>query len=54
MLNVDQHNPQVRRNQPPMTLEGFRRNLSGTHNGKDFDQEMLEKIYYAIKWAIYE
>uniref|UniRef100_A0A915DUN0 SEC7 domain-containing protein n=1 Tax=Ditylenchus dipsaci TaxID=166011 RepID=A0A915DUN0_9BILA len=49
MLNVDQHNPQVRRNQPPMTFEGFKRNLSGTHNGKDFDPDMLEKIYYAIK-----
>ncbi|KAI1710082.1 sec7 domain-containing protein [Ditylenchus destructor] len=49
MLNVDQHNPQVRRNQPPMTLDGFRRNLSGTNNNKDFNQDMLETIYHAIK-----
>uniref|UniRef100_A0A914VU46 SEC7 domain-containing protein n=2 Tax=Plectus sambesii TaxID=2011161 RepID=A0A914VU46_9BILA len=49
MLNTDQHNPQVKRNQPPMTIDCFKRNLSGTNDGKDFDQEMLEEIYNAIK-----
>uniref|UniRef100_A0A1I8BTL6 SEC7 domain-containing protein n=1 Tax=Meloidogyne hapla TaxID=6305 RepID=A0A1I8BTL6_MELHA len=49
MLNTDQHNPQVRRNQSLMSVEDFKRNLSGTNHGKDFDQEMLEQIYNAIK-----
>uniref|UniRef100_A0A915E5M0 SEC7 domain-containing protein n=1 Tax=Ditylenchus dipsaci TaxID=166011 RepID=A0A915E5M0_9BILA len=49
MLNVDQHNPQVRKNQLPMTLEAFKRNLSGTHNGKDFDGTMLDEIFNSIK-----
>nr|CAD2147514.1 unnamed protein product [Meloidogyne enterolobii] len=49
MLNTDQHNPQVRRNQTLMSVEDFKRNLSGTNHGKDFDQEMLEQIYNAIK-----
>ena len=49
MLNTDQHNPQVRRNQSLMSVEDFKRNLSGTNHGKDFDPEMLEQIYTAIK-----
>ncbi|KAI6172463.1 Golgi-specific brefeldin A-resistance guanine nucleotide exchange factor 1 [Aphelenchoides besseyi] len=49
MLNVDQHNPQVRRNQPPMTLEAFRKNVSGTNHGGDFDPDMLQEIYDSIK-----
>ncbi|GMS87930.1 hypothetical protein PENTCL1PPCAC_10105, partial [Pristionchus entomophagus] len=49
MLNTDQHNPTVRRNQPPMSIECFKRNLSGTNEGKDFDPDMLEQIYHAIK-----
>lgn len=32
-----------------MTIPCFKRNLSGTNNGKDFEPEMLEKIYDAIK-----
>uniref|UniRef100_A0A914HUN0 SEC7 domain-containing protein n=1 Tax=Globodera rostochiensis TaxID=31243 RepID=A0A914HUN0_GLORO len=49
MLNTDQHNPQVRRNQTLMSVEDFKRNLSGTNHGKDFNSEMLEQIYTAIK-----
>ncbi|KAK0421394.1 hypothetical protein QR680_015210 [Steinernema hermaphroditum] len=49
MLNTDQHNKQVRRNQQPMTIDCFKRNLSGTNGGSDFDPEMLEQIYHAIK-----
>ncbi|GMR39829.1 hypothetical protein PMAYCL1PPCAC_10024, partial [Pristionchus mayeri] len=49
MLNTDQHNPTARRNQPPMTVECFKRNLSGTNGGKDFEPEMLEQVYNAIK-----
>ncbi|KIH67943.1 Sec7 domain protein [Ancylostoma duodenale] len=49
MLNTDQHNPQVRRNQPPMTVDCFKRNLSGTNGGSDFDPDMLVTMYNAIK-----
>lgn len=49
MLNTDQHNPQAQRNQQPMTLESFKKNLSGTNDKGDFDPEMLEKIYNSIK-----
>ncbi|VDN33053.1 unnamed protein product [Gongylonema pulchrum] len=49
MLNTDQHNPQVRRNQRPMQAECFKRNLSGTNGGQDFDQEMLDQMYDAIR-----
>ncbi|KAK6059165.1 hypothetical protein COOONC_03206 [Cooperia oncophora] len=49
MLNTDQHNPTVRRNQPPMTVDCFKRNLSGTNGGADFDPEMLMTMYNAIK-----
>ncbi|XP_063817458.1 Golgi-specific brefeldin A-resistance guanine nucleotide exchange factor 1 isoform X3 [Pseudophryne corroboree] len=49
MLNTDQHNHNVRRQSVPMTLEEFRKNLKGVNGGKDFDQDMLEDIYHAIK-----
>ncbi|CAD6198940.1 unnamed protein product [Caenorhabditis auriculariae] len=49
MLNMDQHNPQVKRNQPPMTVDCFKRNLSGTNGGQDFEPEMLISMYNAIK-----
>uniref|UniRef100_A0A0N5A190 SEC7 domain-containing protein n=1 Tax=Parastrongyloides trichosuri TaxID=131310 RepID=A0A0N5A190_PARTI len=49
MLNTDQHNPVVGKNQQRMTVECFKRNLSGTNHGEDFDGEMLEKIYHTIK-----
>ncbi|XP_018083084.1 Golgi-specific brefeldin A-resistance guanine nucleotide exchange factor 1 isoform X4 [Xenopus laevis] len=49
MLNTDQHNHNVRKQNVPMTLEEFRKNLKGVNDGKDFDQDMLEDIYHAIK-----
>ncbi|UMM22956.1 hypothetical protein L5515_003908 [Caenorhabditis briggsae] len=49
MLNVDQHNPQAKRNQPPMTVDCFKKNLSGTNGSKDFDPAMLTDMYHAIK-----
>ncbi|XP_071986040.1 Golgi-specific brefeldin A-resistance guanine nucleotide exchange factor 1 isoform X3 [Engystomops pustulosus] len=49
MLNTDQHNHNVRRQNVPMTLEEFRKNLKGVNGGKDFDQDMLEDVYHAIK-----
>ncbi|CEF66676.1 Golgi-specific brefeldin A-resistance guanine nucleotide exchange factor 1 [Strongyloides ratti] len=49
MLNTDQHNPVVGKNQQRMTVECFKRNLSGTNHGEDFDGQMLENIYHTIK-----
>uniref|UniRef100_A0A0K0G494 SEC7 domain-containing protein n=1 Tax=Strongyloides venezuelensis TaxID=75913 RepID=A0A0K0G494_STRVS len=49
MLNTDQHNPVVGKNQQRMTVECFKRNLSGTNHGEDFDSQMLENIYHTIK-----
>ncbi|CAH2321847.1 Golgi-specific brefeldin A-resistance guanine nucleotide exchange factor 1 isoform X1 [Pelobates cultripes] len=49
MLNTDQHNHNVRKQNVPMTLEEFRKNLKGVNGGKDFDQDMLEDIYHAVK-----
>ena len=33
----------------PMTIDAFKRNLSRVNAGQDFDQQMLEDIYYAIR-----
>ncbi|KAJ6661793.1 hypothetical protein lerEdw1_013315, partial [Lerista edwardsae] len=49
MLNTDQHNNNVRKQNVPMTLEEFRKNLKGVNGGKDFEQDMLEDMYHAIK-----
>ncbi|XP_054838203.1 Golgi-specific brefeldin A-resistance guanine nucleotide exchange factor 1 isoform X2 [Eublepharis macularius] len=49
MLNTDQHNHNVRKQSVPMTLEEFRKNLKGVNGGKDFEQDMLEDMYHAIK-----
>ncbi|CAD5214902.1 unnamed protein product [Bursaphelenchus okinawaensis] len=49
MLNTDQHNPQAQRNQKPMTVDAFRRNVSGTNAGGNFDPDMLQEIYNEIK-----
>ncbi|XP_019473144.1 Golgi-specific brefeldin A-resistance guanine nucleotide exchange factor 1 isoform X4 [Meleagris gallopavo] len=49
MLNTDQHNHNVRKQNVPMTLEEFRKNLKGVNGGKDFEQDMLEDMYHAIK-----
>ncbi|TRY65557.1 hypothetical protein DNTS_024060 [Danionella cerebrum] len=49
MLNTDQHNHNVRKQNIPMTFEQFKKNLKGVNGGNDFDQDMLEDIYNAIK-----
>ncbi|XP_045609638.1 Golgi-specific brefeldin A-resistance guanine nucleotide exchange factor 1 isoform X2 [Procambarus clarkii] len=49
MLNVDQHNQNAKKQNIPMTLDQFRNNLRGVNDGKDFDPEMLEEIYNAIR-----
>uniref|UniRef100_A0ABD2VR02 SEC7 domain-containing protein n=1 Tax=Trichogramma kaykai TaxID=54128 RepID=A0ABD2VR02_9HYME len=49
MLNVDQHNNNVKRQNNPMTAEDFKKNLKSTNGDADFDQEMLDEIYTAIK-----
>ncbi|XP_074929036.1 Golgi-specific brefeldin A-resistance guanine nucleotide exchange factor 1 isoform X7 [Chelonoidis abingdonii] len=49
MLNTDQHNHNVRKQNIPMTLEEFRKNLKGVNGGKDFEQDILEDMYHAIK-----
>uniref|UniRef100_A0A3P9Q1V8 Golgi-specific brefeldin A-resistance guanine nucleotide exchange factor 1 n=1 Tax=Poecilia reticulata TaxID=8081 RepID=A0A3P9Q1V8_POERE len=49
MLNTDQHNHNVRKQNIPMTVEQFKKNLKGVNEKKDFDQDMLEDIYNAIK-----
>lgn len=49
MLNTDQHNHNVRKQNIPMTVEQFKKNLKGVNGNNDFDQDMLEDIYNAIK-----
>ncbi|KAK5617386.1 G-box binding factor [Crenichthys baileyi] len=49
MLNTDQHNHNVRKQNIPMTVEQFKKNLKGVNGNKDFDQDMLEDMYNAIK-----
>lgn len=49
MLNVDQHNTNVKRQTNPMTCEEFISNLRQVNGGKDFDSDMLKEIYYVIK-----
>ncbi|KAL0964389.1 hypothetical protein UPYG_G00323170 [Umbra pygmaea] len=49
MLNTDQHNHNVRKQNIPMTVEQFKKNLKGVNGNTDFDQDMLEDIYNAIK-----
>lgn len=49
MLNVDQHNHNVKRQNNPMTVEDFKKNLKKVDNGEDLDQDMLDEIYTSIK-----
>lgn len=49
MLNVDQHNSNVKRQTNPMTCEEFISNLRQVNGGKDFDRQMLTEIYSMIK-----
>ena len=49
MLNVDQHNSNVKRQGNSMTWEEFKKNLKGVNGGSDFDPDMLHEMYNAIK-----
>lgn len=49
MLNVDQHNSNVRKQTNPMTSDQFKSNLRGVNGGKDFEATLLQNIYQAIK-----
>ncbi|XP_078492936.1 Golgi-specific brefeldin A-resistance guanine nucleotide exchange factor 1 [Ciona intestinalis] len=49
MLNTDQHNRNVRKQNEPMTFQDFRRNTKGCNGGQDFEQHMLEDIYNTIR-----
>ncbi|XP_059472257.1 Golgi-specific brefeldin A-resistance guanine nucleotide exchange factor 1 isoform X2 [Neocloeon triangulifer] len=49
MLNVDQHNYNVKKQSIPMTIDQFKRNLKGVNGNQDFDEEMLDDIYESIK-----
>jgi brefeldin A-resistance guanine nucleotide exchange factor 1 len=49
MLNVDQHNHNVKKQSTPMVVEEFKKNLSRVNGGGNFDDELLEEIYVAIK-----
>ncbi|KAL9961546.1 hypothetical protein ACROYT_G030504 [Oculina patagonica] len=48
MLNVDQHNSNIKQ-QKPMTCEDFKRNLRRTNGNSDFKASMLEEVYHAIR-----
>lgn len=49
MLNVDQHNHNVKRQNNPMTAEDFKKNLKKVNGGQDFNQDMLDEIYNSIR-----
>ncbi|GFO18536.1 Golgi-specific brefeldin a-resistance guanine nucleotide exchange factor 1 isoform a [Plakobranchus ocellatus] len=49
MLNVDQHNHNAKKQNIPMTAEEFKRNLSKVNGGGNFDQDMLQEIFMAIR-----
>lgn len=49
MLNVDQHNSNVKRQTIPMTCNEFISNLRQVNGGKDFDRNMLGDIYSNIQ-----
>jgi len=49
MLNVDQHNTNVKKQGNSMSLEALKANLKGCNGGKDFDPEMLKDIYNSIR-----
>lgn len=49
MLNVDQHNHNVKKQSIPMTVDDFKKNLKKVNGGSDFDQDMLNEIYTSIK-----
>ncbi|CAH8642739.1 unnamed protein product [Dicrocoelium dendriticum] len=49
MLNTDQHNPNSKRQNAPMTVTDFKKNLSGMNGTGDYDPDLLESIYTNIQ-----
>ena len=49
MLNVDQHNTNVKKQSIPMDIEAFKKNLRKVNGGADFESDLLEQIFVAIK-----
>lgn len=49
MLNTDQHNHVAKKQNTPMTVDQFKRNVAGVNGTKNFDGTMLEEIYENIK-----
>ena len=49
MLNVDQHNHNVKKQSTPMSLDQFKKNVSKVNAGGNFEESLLEEIYAAIK-----
>ncbi|VDP86335.1 unnamed protein product [Echinostoma caproni] len=48
MLNTDQHNPNSKKQNAPMTASDFKKNLSGMNGTGDFDPKLLDAIYMSI------
>ncbi|EFX70991.1 hypothetical protein DAPPUDRAFT_327619 [Daphnia pulex] len=49
MLNVDQHNKNVKRQNILMAVDEFKRNLTKVNGSQDFESTMLEEIHQAIR-----
>ncbi|VDN96696.1 unnamed protein product [Rodentolepis nana] len=49
MLNTDQHNPNSRRQNIPMTCADFKKNLKGMNGGGEFEPSLIEAIYESIR-----
>ncbi|XP_014204621.1 Golgi-specific brefeldin A-resistance guanine nucleotide exchange factor 1 isoform X2 [Copidosoma floridanum] len=49
ILNTDQHNHNAKRLINPMTAEDFKKNVKNVNGGANFDQDMLDEVYTAIK-----
>ncbi|XP_077999496.1 Golgi-specific brefeldin A-resistance guanine nucleotide exchange factor 1-like [Glandiceps talaboti] len=49
MLNVDQHNYNAKKQNIPMTVEEFKKNVKNCNGGQDFDGDMLDEVYNAVK-----
>ncbi|KAI0982643.1 hypothetical protein GJ496_011092, partial [Pomphorhynchus laevis] len=48
LLNVDQHNHNVKKQTTPMNISSFVKNLSGMNDGENFEESMLGEIYNAV------
>jgi brefeldin A-resistance guanine nucleotide exchange factor 1 len=49
MLNVDQHNQNVKKQSTPMSVDEFKKNVSKCNGGGNFEDKLLEEIYQGIK-----